>query len=102
MELLKLGQLEAAIAIWNGLSHHQIEGFSNNVQTALGSAEEALLLQRAQEEEASAPEMAIEMLTIALLDDPEQEAVETRLKALLRKQRKGSTDRNFTLGGSFG
>ena len=90
--LLKLGQLEAAIAIWNGLSHHQIEGFSNNVQTALGSAEEALLLQRAQEEEASGSlEMAIERLTIALLDDPEQEAVETRLKALLRKRRHGGS-----------
>ena len=33
--------------------------------------------------------MAIEMLTAALLEDPEQEAVETRLKAMLRKRRHG-------------
>ena len=47
--LQKLGQLEAAIAIWNGLSHHQIEGFSNNVRSALGSAQQELLLQQAQQ-----------------------------------------------------
>ena len=90
LALQKLGQLEAAIAIWKGLSHHQIEGFSNNVQTALGIAEQELILQTAHQAEASGDlEIAIETLTDALLNDPNQAAIETSLKSMLRKRRHG-------------
>jgi len=90
LALQKLGQLEAAVGIWNGLSRHQIEGFSINVQTALGIAEQELILQGAQQAEASGElEIAIETLTDALLNDPNQAAIETSLKAMLRKRRHG-------------
>ena len=92
LALQKLGDLETAIAIWNGLSHHQIEGFSNNVQTALGIAEQELILKGAENAEASGDlEIAIETLTNALLNDPNQYAIETSLKTTLRKRRHGGT-----------
>ena len=90
--LQKLGQLEAAIGIWKGLLHHEIEGFINNIRSDLGSAEQELILQRAHQAEATGSlEIAIDTLTSALLNHPEQEAVETSLKAILRKRRHENT-----------
>ena len=49
-------------------------------------------LQGAQQAEASGElEIAIETLTDALLNDPNQAAIETSLKAMLRKRRHGGT-----------
>ena len=92
LALQKLGQLEAAIAVWKGLAHHEIEGFRNSVQSSLDSAVQELVLQQAQQAENSGSlEIAIETLTNALLNDPNQGAIETGLKAMLRKRRHGGT-----------
>ncbi|QNI96569.1 hypothetical protein [Synechococcus sp. RS9902] len=90
LALHNLGQLEAAIAIWNGLLHHKIEVFTSNVQSALSIAEQELVLERAQQiEESGDLEIAIETLADALLNDPNQAVIETTLKAMLRKRRHG-------------
>ena len=90
LALQKLGQLEAAIATWQGLTHHEIEGFIDNIRSSLGHAEQEQVLRRAQQaEESGSLEIAIETLTAALLNKPEQEAVETKLKVMLRKRRHG-------------
>lgn len=90
LTLQKLGQLEAAIGIWNGLSHYELAGFSDKVRSGLSSATQELILQRAQQEEVSGSlELAIKTLTAALLDDPNQSTIETTLKAMLRKRRHG-------------
>lgn len=90
LALQKLGHLEAAIAIWSGLVHYQLEGFSSNVRSTLSNAKKELILVQAHEAEASGSlEIAIETLTAALLDNPEDYSITAKLKTVLRKRRHG-------------
>ena len=90
--LQKLDKLEEAIYIWENLSTHEIEGFSENVRSALKEAKvDQALAQARQQEAIGSLDLAIESLASTLLNDPDQITIETSLKAMLRKRRHGGT-----------
>ena len=86
--LHKTGKHEEAIAIWEKLSHLEIEGFSESVYSALENARtEQVLLLAQQQEESGHLDTAIEVLASSLLKHPDHNDLETRLKKMLRKRR---------------
>ena len=90
--LHKLEQFEEAVHIWEKLSTQDIEGFSDNVRSALKAAKVDQALAKARQLDTSGDlDAAIASLTSALLSDPDQKEVETSLKAMLRKRRHGGT-----------
>ena len=89
--LHKTGKLEEAIKIWEKLSSQDIEGFSENVRSALKTARAEQTISHAQQQEASGQlDAAIEVLASALLDNPDQGDLETSLKQMLRKRRQNN------------
>lgn len=90
--LHKLEQFEEAVYIWEKLSIQDIEGFSENVRSALKAAQTDQVLAEARQLDTSGDlDAAIASLTSALLSDPDQKEVETSLKAMLRKRRHAGT-----------
>ena len=89
--LQELERFDEAISIWETLATNEIEGLSDKVQSALKTAKEEQTIQKARKlEAAGCLDSAIEALASALLNDPDQGNIETKLKAMLRKRRHAS------------
>ena len=86
--LQALERLDEAISIWETLATNKFEGLSEKIESALKTAKGEQTIQKAREMEASGSlDSAIETLSAALLNDPDQANIETSLKAMLRKRR---------------
>ena len=86
--LHKTGIHEEAIEIWEKLSTHEIEGFSEKVRSDLEIARTEQILSHArQQEKAGNLDTAIEIIASELLNNPNQNNLETGLKQILRKRR---------------
>ena len=86
--LQALERFDEAISIWETLATNEIEGLSDKVLLALKTAKGEQTIQKARDLEAEGSlDSAIETLASALLNDPDQGNIETKLKAMLRKRR---------------
>ena len=86
--LHKTGIHEEAIEIWEKLSTHEIEGFSEKVRSDLEIARTEQILSHArQQEKAGNLDTAIGIIASELLNNPNQNNLETGLKQILRKRR---------------
>ena len=90
LALRDLCQYDAACGIWEGLSVHEIKGFSEKVKRCLVEVELQRVIANAADVEKNGDlELAIEMLLPALVQDPASKELNTALGAYLRKRRTG-------------